>query len=288
MKNKLLFSAAALVVAFGASSLSARSLNTFDESDRVSIGAYSDRVNAVVESLGLSSAATSKSTPLKAEAAATADATLILSALGNADVAKFVAKELGLKAETSAAELSVALTTKLSDKTFNASAFARSFADLVATTAVKVEPLRVALDGKVTALATAKAAAKLSDKGKTVVAVVKAEDEPVVVVAKPVAKPAAAPIIDVATLVPSDTAAAVASYDALDADAKAKSTAAALAILADLDGAAEEPAGGAKPAKKPETKPAGKPAVEPDSYDALDADAKARSEAAALAELADL
>jgi len=273
MKNKLLFSAAALVVAFSASGLSARSLNTFDESDRVAIGAYSDRVNAVVQSLGLSSAATSKSTPLKAEAAATVDATLILNALGNANVAKFVAKELGLAAETSAVELYTALTDKFSDKEFAASAFARNFADVIATSAVKVETLRTALDAKVTALATAKAAAKLSDKGKTVVAVVTPDDKPGVV------------------------AVVEKSYDAMTADERAKDDAAAMAALDQLakDLAAitgeEEPTADKKakapkptPAKDPLTDPK-PPVVEEKKRDAMTEEERAADDAEAMAAL---
>jgi hypothetical protein len=187
MKNKLLFSAAVLAVALGASSLSARSLDTFNDSDRKVIGACGDVVDVVVESFGLSSAATSKSTPLKAEATATTDTALIIKTLANPDVAKFAAKELGLEAGASVKELSSALTAKIAEK--DASAFVRKFAAMVATTAMKSAELKSVLDVKVAELVAAQA---------------KKADAPVVI-AKPVVKGKELPASDAATTGTTDT-----------------------------------------------------------------------------------
>jgi|GEM_PF-3340978 len=180
MKNKLLFSAAVLAVALGASSLSARSLDTFNDSDRKVIVACGDEVNVVVGAFGMSSAATSKSTPLKAEATATMDKALITEVLSNSDVAKFAAKELGLEAGASEKELSSALTAKIAEK--DASAFVRKFAAMVATTAMKSAKLKSVLDVKVAELVAAQA---------------KKADAPVVI-AKPVVKGKELPASDAA------------------------------------------------------------------------------------------
>jgi hypothetical protein len=229
MKNKLLFSAAVLAVALGASSLSARSLDTFNDSDRKVIVACGDETNVVVEAFGMSSAATSKSTPLKAEAA-TMDKALITEVLSNSDVAKFAAKELGLEAGASAKELSDALDQKVSGK--DASAFVRKFAAMVATTAMKSAELKSVLDVKVAELVAAKA---------------KKADAPVVV-AKPVVKGKGLPASDAATTGASDTApvhkpltaaeiAAIPSASTLSAEEQAKVTERNLAKLkAEMEG----------------------------------------------------
>jgi len=198
MKNKLLFSAAVLAVALGASSLSARSLDTFNDSDRKVIVACGDEVNVVVGAFGMSSAATSKSTPLKAEASATMDKALITEVLSNSDVAKFAAKELGLEAGASEKELSSALTAKIAEK--DASAFVRKFAAMVATTAMKSAKLKSVLDVKVAELVAAQA---------------KKADAPVVI-AKPVVKGKELPASDAAATDEPGTAADAATTGTTD------------------------------------------------------------------------